>query len=132
MKRRQFLTNAGTAAFTAVASTGLMSAALPAGLKKGEMLHTVIFDLKHPVDSSEANKFLNDGYAILTRIPGVHDFQVFRQVSPKNNFQYGFYMRFLNKEEFEAYTNHPDHNKFVVERWDKEVVCFQESDFVAF
>lgn len=131
MKRRTFLTNAGVAAAAATVSTGFMSAALPAGLKKGEIIHTVIFDLKHPVDSPDAKKFLNDGYDILTKVPGVHDFQAFRQVSPKNDFQYGFYMRFINQKEFDTYTNHPDHNKFVAERWEKEVVRFQESDFEA-
>lgn len=132
MKRRTFLTNAGAVALTAATSTSLMSATLPvSGLKKGEILHTVIFDLKHAVDSPEAKKFLTDGYNILTKIPGVHDFQAFRQVSPKNDFQYGFYMRFVNKEEFDTYTNHPDHNKFVSERWETEVVRFQESDFEA-
>lgn len=126
-----FLKNAGAVALTAAASTGLMGAALPAGLKKGEIIHTVIFDLKHPVGSAEAKKFLTDGYSILTSIPGVHDFQAFRQTSPKNDFQYGFYMRFLNQKEFDTYTNHPDHNKFVSERWETEVVRFQESDFEA-
>ncbi len=129
MKRRKFFANAGVVALTAAASTGFMSAALPAGLKDGEIVHTVIFDLKYPVGSPEAKKFLTDGYTILTNIPGVHDFQVFRQVSPKNDFQYGFYMRFTNQQEFDTYTNHPDHNKFVAERWETEVVRFQESDF---
>lgn len=131
MKRRKFFANAGAVALTAAASTTLMSATLPVGLKKGEVIHTVIFDLKHPKDSPEAMKFLKDGTEILTKVPGVHDFQAFRQVSPKNDFQYGFYMRFSNQEEFDIYTNHPDHNKFVSERWEKEVIRFQESDFAA-
>lgn len=130
MERRRFLVNAGAVALTAAASTGLMSATLPAGLKEGEIIHTVIFDLKHPLGSPEAKKFLQDGYAILTAIPGVHDFQAFRQVSPKNDFQYGFYMRFANQQDFDVYSNHPDHNKFVTERWETEVVRFQESDFM--
>lgn len=129
MKRRKFFANAGAVALTAAASTGFMSAAIPTDLKEGELIHTVIFDLKHPVGSPDAKKFMKDGYTILTAIPGVHDFQAFRQVSPKNDFQYGFYMRFVNQKEFDTYTNHPDHNKFVAERWEKEVVRFQESDF---
>lgn len=132
MSRRSFLKNAGAAVFAASTSGALMSAAVPSNLNKGEILHTVIFDLKHPVGSAEAKKFLQEGYAILTGIPGVHDFQVFRQVSPKNDFQYGFYMRFRNQQDFESYTNHPDHNRFVEERWNTEVSRFQESDFEAF
>ncbi|MCD7975994.1 MAG: Dabb family protein [Tannerellaceae bacterium] len=38
-------------------------------------------------------------------------------------------MKFRNQEEFDTYSNHPDHNKFVEERWDTEVTRFQESDF---
>lgn len=100
-------------------------------LKKDEILHTVIFDLKYPTGSAEAEKFLTDGYSILTTVPGVHDFQVYRQCSPKNDYQYGFFMRFSNKADFDAYTAHPDHCKFVAERWDTEVTRFQESDFMS-
>jgi hypothetical protein len=38
-------------------------------------------------------------------------------------------MRFANRADFEAYTAHPEHTKFVNERWDTEVTRFQESDF---
>jgi hypothetical protein len=115
----------------AVATTsGLVNACRTSdGLKAGEVLHTVIFDLKYPVGSAEANKFLTDGYDILTKVPGVSDFQVFRQCSPKNDYQYSFYMRFKNQAVFDAYTAHPAHTRFVAERWDTEVVRFQESDF---
>ena len=128
MKRRNFIMNAGAATVVA-ATTGFTSVADNNGLKSGEVLHTVIFDLKHPVGSVEAKKFLSDGYEILTSIPGVQDFQVFRQCSPKNDYQYGFFMKFNSQQEFDTYSDHPDHNKFVQERWDTEVTRFQESDF---
>ncbi len=129
MERRNFLKKAGAVA--AVSSLAGLSTACTssAALKNGEVLHTVIFDLKYPVGSPEAEKFLADGYNILTKVPGVHDFQVFRQVSPKNDYQYGFYMRFKNQADFDSYTANPDHTKFVTERWDTEVSRFQESDF---
>lgn len=98
--------------------------------KKDEVLHTVIFDLKYPVGSPEAEKFLSDGEKILTAVPGVEDFQVYRQCSPKNDMQYGFFMRFRNQEAMDAYSAHPDHVKFVEERWNTEVTRFQESDFI--
>jgi hypothetical protein len=130
MKRRQFVQNVGMAA---VATASLATAcASTAGLKPGEVLHTVIFDLKYPAGSAEAEQFLTDGYAILTKVPGVHDFQVFRQCSPKNDYQYGFYMRFRTQSDFEAYTANPTHTRFVAERWDTEVTRFQESDFQIF
>lgn len=128
MKRRNFILSAGALA----ATTGIMSGCnTSAGLKKGGILHTVIFDLKYPIGSAEAEKFLTDGYNVLTTVPGVHDFQVFRQCSPKNDYQYGFFMRFINKTDFDTYTAHPDHCKFVKERWDTEVSRFQESDFMS-
>jgi heme-degrading monooxygenase HmoA len=128
MKRRQFIMGTTAAAATTVAASAFTGCA-SAELKDGEVLHTVIFDLKYPVGAAEAEKFLTDGYSILTKVPGVHDFQVFRQCSPKNDYQYGFYMRFKNRADFEAYTAHPDHARFVRERWDTEVARFQESDF---
>lgn len=130
MKRRQFLVGAGVAAAT-VTATGLLTACSPVELKKGEVLHTVTFDLKHPVDSPEAERFIADGKRILTTVPGVQDFQAYRQCSPKNDMQYGFLMRFRDQAAMDAYTAHPDHDKFVKERWDTEVTRFQESDFIA-
>ena len=128
MKRRTFLTAATTTADATIATASLSSCS-DSLLKSGEILHTVIFDLTHPVGSEQAEKFLADGYAILTKIAGVRDFQVFRQCSPKNDFQYGFFMRFSSRTDFDAYTAHPDHARFVTERWDTEVSRFQESDF---
>lgn len=132
MKRRNFIQCAGVSALAASA-TGLLNSCAPsAGLKKGEIMHTVIFDLKHAPGSPEAGKFIADAHRILTAVPGVRDFQAYRQCSPKNDYQYGFLMTFANQKEFDAYTAHPEHCKFVEERWDTEVSRFQESDFVKF
>lgn len=129
MERRNFFRRTGVIALSASGSTLLAGCSGNTGLKPGEILHTVIFDLKHPAGSSEAEKFIADGQNILSKIPGVHDFQAFRQCSPKNDYRYGFYMRFENQGAFDAYTVHPDHCRFVSERWDTEVIRFQESDF---
>lgn len=129
MKRRQFILGTGAAAVT-VTTAGVLTACSSAELKKGEVLHTVIFDLKHPVGSPEAEKFMEDGKRILTSVPGVQDFQAYRQCSPKNDMQYGFLMRFRDQAAMDVYTAHPDHVRFVEERWDTEVTRFQESDFV--
>lgn len=130
MERRNFIQFAGAAALASTAAGLFNSCASSVGLKPGEILHTVIFDLKHAVDSSEATKFISDAYRILTAVPGVRDFQAYKQCSPKNDFQYGFLMTFNNQQEFDAYTAHPDHSKFVEERWNTEVTRFQESDFI--
>ena len=130
MKRRNFIRNTGAVALAAV-TTGLMNGCTDSPqLKEGEVMHTVIFDLKHPAGSPEARKFMEDGQTILTSIAGVRNFQAYRQCSPKNDFQYGFLMTFANQTDFDTYSNHPVHNKFVEERWETEVTRFQESDFV--
>jgi hypothetical protein len=135
MKRRNFIRRAAnaTAAIAGITATGWLAAscATPTSqLKSGEVMHTVIFDLKHPAGSSEADKFLSDGHRILTAVPGVRNYQAYRQCSPKNDYQYGFMMTFGSLSDMEAYTAHPEHCRFVKERWDTEVTRFQESDFV--
>ncbi len=132
MKRRSFIRRTGHVAVAAVAGSTLAGCggATSDSLRAGEVLHTVIFELKHPVGSPEAKKFLEDGTRILTTVPGVRNFQALRQNSPKNDYTYGFLMKFNSQAEFDAYTAHPDHCRFVKERWETEVTRFQESDFI--
>ena len=35
----------------------------------------------------------------------------------------------MKPEDYESYNNHPDHCKFVEERWNTEVTDFMEIDF---
>ncbi|TVY05386.1 Dabb family protein [Paenibacillus cremeus] len=91
--------------------------------------HMVIFNLKYPKGSKEADKFLQDGKSILTSIPVVQNFEVFRQVSVKNDYEYGFSMDFAGEADYEAYNEHPLHVQFVQERWNTEVERFLEIDF---
>lgn len=98
-------------------------------LKEGEIQHMVIFNLPYPEGSEKSKKFLQDGTAILTGIPVVQNFQAFKQVSPKNDYQYGFSMVFANREDYSTYNNHPSHVAFVQDRWVKEVTEFLEIDF---
>jgi Stress responsive A/B Barrel Domain len=93
-----------------------------------EIQHMVIFNLPYPEGSEEAGRFLDDGARILTSIPVVQHFQAFRQVSAKNDYQYGFSMVFANQEDYNTYNNHPDHLAFVQERWNREVTGFLEID----
>ena len=130
MKRRIFLKTGGIAA---VAGTGMMAAGCgPKStglLGKTQIQHGVIFSLKHDKGSAAANRFLEDGRRILTGIPVVQDFQVFSQVSPKNEYDYGFTMVFDSMDDYRTYNDHPDHVSFVEERWMKEVDKFLEIDF---
>jgi hypothetical protein len=98
-------------------------------MNSNEMRHMVIFCLSHSKGSAEAERFLKDGKEILTSIPGVQEFEVLNQVSPKNEYDYGFSMKFENMSAYEAYNAHPKHTLFVQERWTKEVTRFLEIDF---
>jgi hypothetical protein len=97
-----------------------------------KIIHMAIFSLKHAEGAPEIEAFLNDGKAVLSTIPVVQNFQVFHQVSSKTDFDYGFSMEFDSQASYDAYNNHPDHVKFVEERWKVEVDSFQEIDFQAY
>ncbi len=94
--------------------------------------HMVIFDLRHEKGSEEARRFMEDGRRILSAIPVVQSFQAYDQVSPKNDFTYGFSMIFRDSAAYEAYNLHPDHVDFVQNRWVPEVARHLEIDFENF
>jgi hypothetical protein len=92
--------------------------------------HTVTFRLKHPEGSEEERNFLTDANAALTSIPGVAKFEQLKQVSPKNDFTFGFSMEFVDQEAYDDYNNHPAHVAFVRDRWITEVDDFLEIDYI--
>ncbi|MCF8225002.1 MAG: Dabb family protein [Bacteroidales bacterium] len=130
MKRRNFIKNTGLAA---LAGTGMAASGCnvksKSSLAPGQIRHGVIFTLKYKKGSAEADKFLEDGRKILSAIPVVQHFMVYRQVSTKNEYDYGFTMVFDNMEDYATYNDHPDHVDFVENRWKTEVEKFLEIDF---
>jgi hypothetical protein len=92
--------------------------------------HTVVFRLKHAEGSAEEKKFLADAKRILTAIPGVERFEQMQQVSPKNDYRFGFSMEFAGQAAYSAYNDHSDHVAFVRDRWLAEVEAFLEIDYV--
>ena len=90
--------------------------------------HTVTFTLAHPEGSAEERDFL-DAAARLADIPGVEDFEVLREVSPKNGFRFGLSMEFADQAAYDGYNNHPKHVAFVKNRWEREVEKFLEIDY---
>ncbi len=98
-------------------------------MEKQAIRHMVIFNLKVSKGSPEAEKFLADGKAILEAIPVVNSFEVLYQVSPKNDYDYGFSMELNDQADYDTYNAHPSHEQFVSERWTKEVEAFLEIDF---
>ena len=93
------------------------------------ILHTVAFSLKHASGSAAEADFLQTA-KILANIPGVDRFDQFRQISPKNDFAFGFSFEFADQAAYDAYNEHPDHVAFVRDRWVPEVEAFMELDYV--
>jgi hypothetical protein len=91
--------------------------------------HTVVFSLKHPAGSAEEGAFMQAA-AALAAIPGVEKFEQLRQVSPKNDYAFGFSMEFADQTAYSGYNDHPDHVAFVRDRWVPEVERFLEIDYV--
>jgi hypothetical protein len=91
--------------------------------------HTVIFTLKHAHGSLQEKGFLRDARIALEAIPGVTKFEQLRQVSPENEYRFGFSMEFSDKKAYDAYDRHPKHTAFVQDRWNREVEKFIEIDY---
>ena len=92
--------------------------------------HTVTFTLVHEEGSVEERDFLLAAEH-LASIPGVEAFELLAEVSPKNGYRYGISMEFADRSAYERYNEHPDHVRFVQERWLSEVSDFLELDYVA-
>ena len=90
--------------------------------------HTVAFRLKHASGSPEEAAFLKSA-DVLKAIPGVQKFEKLRQVSGKNDFAFGFSMEFADQAAYDGYNTHPEHIRFVEERWKPEVADFLEIDY---
>jgi quinol monooxygenase YgiN len=92
--------------------------------------HTVVFTLKHEKDSAAEAAFLKAA-DVLEAIPGVQKFEKLKQVSPKNDYSFGFSMEFKDQAAYSGYNDHPAHVAFVKDRWVPEVAKFMEIDYVA-
>ena len=91
--------------------------------------HAAIFRLKHAEGSAEEAGFLA-ALAGLRVIPGVMGFEIAREVSPKNGFDFAVSMNFAGQADYDAYNAHPLHMAFVQGRWIPEVAEFMEHDTV--
>ena len=88
------------------------------------------FALSHGEGSAEEQNFL-DAAARLAEIPGVEAFEILAEVSPKNGYRFGISMEFVDQAAYEGYNVHPEHVRFVQERWLPEVDDFLEIDYSA-
>jgi heme-degrading monooxygenase HmoA len=96
-------------------------------LSGSRIRHLVVFTLRHVEGSPEAEAFLA-ALRSLAGIDGVEDFEVVRQVGPKNDYQLAVTMDFASRAAYDAYNAHPDHVAFVSDRWDADVADFMEID----
>ena len=99
-------------------------------MEPGRIRHTVSFTLRHPAGSDAERAFLAAA-AELGEIPGVEAFDILAEVSPKNAFRFGISMEFANGAAYDGYNAHPDHVRFVQDRWLSEVSDFLEIDYAA-
>lgn len=97
-------------------------------LNGNRIRHTVAFRLKHASESEQEREFLS-ALEKLAAITGVDSFEILRQVGQKNHFTFGASMEFANQKAYDSYNSHPDHVRFVNERWMKEVDDFMEIDY---
>ena len=93
--------------------------------------HTVVFKLKHPAGSQLELDFLRSAQK-LSEISTVRKFECLRQISEKNDFDYGLSMEFDSAADYETYNSHPSHVEFVQSRWIPEVIDFMEIDYVVY
>ncbi|WP_206098748.1 Dabb family protein [Paenibacillus paeoniae] len=92
--------------------------------------HMVVFSLHSGKGDAESERFLQISQEELAAIPGVEQFQIFHQVSPKTDYDYGFSMVFADEQAYASYNDHPVHVRYVQERWKTGVSRFQEIDLV--
>jgi quinol monooxygenase YgiN len=92
--------------------------------------HTVAFTLVHDEGSAGEHDFL-EAAERLAAVPGVEAFELLAEVSPKNPYRFALSMEFADRPAYERYNEHPDHTRFVQERWMSEVSEFLELDYSA-
>jgi stress responsive alpha/beta barrel protein len=96
----------------------------------GRIRHTVAFTLVHQDGSAEERDFLEAAEHLAT-IAGVEAFELLAEVSPKNGYRFGISMEFADRSAYDRYNDHPDHIRFVQERWLPEVSEKIELDYAS-
>ena len=65
-------------------------------LTPGRIRHSVVFSLEHEAGSDAEADFVA-AITALEQIPGVEAFELMREVSPKNDFDFGLTMEFADR-----------------------------------
>lgn len=90
--------------------------------------HSVIFKLRVAKNFAQEQVYF-DVAKKLANIPVVWHFELLKQTTKKNNFDYGISMEFANQRLYNNYSNHPEHLPFIKEYWLKYVENFLEIDY---
>lgn len=93
--------------------------------------HSVILLLKAELDQNQKIAFF-DAVETLKSIPNVQKFEVLKQISSKNKFEYGISMEFDTQAHYDAYSAHPKHIAFIQDFWMNSVNDFLEIDYTIF
>jgi hypothetical protein len=91
--------------------------------------HMVMFRLKHAHGSLQEKAFLRDSRTALADLPGVHKFELLKQVNPDNTFRFALSMEFADKPAYDAYDRHPRHTAYIHDRWNREVDSYLVCDY---
>lgn len=90
--------------------------------------HSVILNLKTELSLKDKQAFF-EAVDKIANIPDVQKFEVLKQISSKNKFEYGISMEFDNQEQYDVYSNHAEHIAFIQNFWMKSVEDFLEIDY---
>lgn len=91
--------------------------------------HSVIIKLKPELGLEDKKAFFT-AVDTLSDIPGVTKFEVLKQVSAKNAFEFGISMQFEDQKAYDGYSNHLLHSAFLQNFWAKSVADFLEIDYM--
>jgi hypothetical protein len=90
--------------------------------------HSVILTLKSSLSPADKLQYFA-AVDELKQIPGVQKFEVLKQTSAKNPFEYGISMEFENQEAYNLYAGYSLHTAFVEKYWAACVEDFLEIDY---
>ena len=92
-------------------SSGRADAVLAAAEAWRPVHHVIIFNVEN-TSHAEANKMMQEGESILSRIPGVRRVVTGTAVQEKAKFKFTWLIEFVHKNVIDSYRDHPDHVAF--------------------
>lgn len=90
--------------------------------------HSVILTLKPSLSTEDKLQYFS-AVDELKQIPGVQKFEVFKQISTQNPFEFGISMEFETQQAYDLYAGHSLHTAFVEKYWAACVEDFLEIDY---